>query len=124
MLKSKAIRKIFITTLSMFVLLIVYSLPNLDDSYTLRTNLEIESATGLYTNNLYLLNSDGYLVKSKILLEGSNLEDKVSEILKQLTIQEENHFPKGLFPYIPKGTKVLNVYVEKDKYRLIFLRNF
>ena len=124
MLKSKAIRKIFITTLSMFVLLIVYSLPNLDDSYTLRTNLEIESATGLYTNNLYLLNSDGYLVKSKILLEGSNLEDKVSEILNQLTIHEENQFPKGLFPYIPKATKVLNVLSGERQVSVDFSKEF
>ena len=82
MLKSKAIRKIFITTLSLFVLLVAYSLPSLEDSYTLKTNLEIESATGLATDNIYLLNSNGYLVKSRILLESSDLEKKIREILK------------------------------------------
>lgn len=109
MLKSKAIRKIFVTTLSLFILLIVYSLPTLEEPYTLKTNLEIENTTGLYTNNLYLLNSDGYLVKSKIFLDSSDLEGKIKEILNELTIQEENRFPKGLYPYIPKETKVLNV---------------
>ena len=76
MLKSKAIRKIFVTTLSLFVLLVAYSLPSLDDTYTLKTNLEIESATGLATDNIYLLNSNGYLVKSRILLESTDLEKK------------------------------------------------
>ena len=109
MLKSKAIRKIFVTTLSLFILLIVYSLPTLEEPYTLKTNLEIENTIGLYTNNLYLLNSDGYLVKSKIFLDSSDLEGKIKEILNELTIQEENRFPKGLYPYIPKETKVLNV---------------
>ena len=109
MLKSKAIRKIFVTTLSLFILLIVYSLPTLEEPYTLKTNLEIENTTGLYTNNLYLLNSDGYLVKSKIFLDSSDLEGKIKEILNELTIQEENRFPKGLYPYIPKEAKVLNV---------------
>ena len=109
MLISKAIRKIFVTTLSLFILLIVYSLPTLEEPYTLKTNLEIENTTGLYTNNLYLLNSDGYLVKSKIFLDSSDLEGKIKEILNELTIQEENRFPKGLYPYIPKETKVLNV---------------
>ena len=109
MLKSKDNKKIFVTTLSLFILLIVYSLPTIEEPYTLKTNLEIENTTGLYTNNLYLLNSDGYLVKSKIFLDSSDLEGKIKEILNELTIQEENRFPKGLYPYIPKETKVLNV---------------
>lgn len=109
MLKSRAIRKIFITTLSLFIFLFVYSLPTLDNSYVLKTNLEIESTTGLATDNIYLLNDSGYLVKSRVLLEGRTLKDKIGEILDQLTIRDENHFPKGLFPYIPKDTEVLNI---------------
>ena len=124
MLKSKAIRKIFITTLSLFILLIVYSLPTVDNSYTLKTNLEIENTTGLYSNNLYLLNSDGYLVKSKVLLESSDIKEKVSEIIDQLTIQENNYLPRGLFPYIPKGTKVLNILSGKKQITIDFSKEF
>ena len=124
MLKSRAIRKIFITTLSLFIFLFVYSLPNLDDSYTLRTNLEIESTTGLATNNIYLLNDEGYLVKSRILLESSEIEDKISELLDSLIVQEENHFPKGLYPYIPEGTKVLNVLCGEGIVTIDFSKEF
>ena len=124
MLKSKAIRKIFITTLSLFVLLVAYSLPSLDDTYTLKTNLEIESATGLATDNIYLLNSDGYLVKSRILLESSDLEKKIREILGQLTVQDDNYFPKGLFPYIPKNTKILNVLCGEKQVSIDFSKEF
>lgn len=124
MLKSKAIRKIFVTTLSLFILLIVYSLPTLEEPYTLKTNLEIENTTGLYTNNLYLLNSDGYLVKSKIFLDSSDLEGKIKNILNELTVQEENHFPKGLYPYIPKKTKVLNVLCGERQVTIDFSSEF
>lgn len=124
MLKSKAIRKIFITTLSLFIFLFVYSLPILDDSYVLRTNLEIESTTGLATDNIYLLNEDGYLVKSRVLLEGTTLEDKIKEILEQLIISDDNHFPKGLFAYIPKNTKVLNVLCGEGKVTVDFSSQF
>ena len=86
MLKSRAIRKIFITTLSLFVFLFVYSLPSLEDNYTVKTNLEIESTTGLATDNIYLLNDDGYLVKSRILLESDDLRTQVLEIINQLTV--------------------------------------
>ena len=124
MLKSKAIRKIFVTTLSLFVLLVAYSLPSLDDTYTLKTNLEIESATGLATDNIYLLNSNGYLVKSRILLESTDLEKKIREILEQLTVEDDNYFPKGLFPYIPKGTKVLNVLCGEKQVSIDFSKEF
>lgn len=124
MLKSKAIRKIFITTLSLFIFLFVYSLPTLDDSYALKTNLEIESTTGLATDNIYLLNEDGYLVKSRVLLEGTTLEDKIKEILEQLIISDDNHFPKGLFAYIPKNTKVLNVLCGEGKVTIDFSSQF
>lgn len=124
MLKSRAIRKIFITTLSLFIFLVVYSLPILDNSYVLKTNLEIESTTGLATDNIYLLNDDGYLVKSRVLLEGTTLEDRIAEVLDQLTVRDENHFPKGLFPYIPKGTKVLNILHGEGKVTVDFSHEF
>lgn len=124
MLKSRAIRKIFITTLSLFIFLVVYSLPTLDNSYVLKTNLEIESTTGLATDNIYLLNDDGYLVKSRVLLEGATLEDRIAEVLDQLTVRDENHFPKGLFPYIPKGTKVLNILHGEGKVTVDFSHEF
>ena len=124
MLKSRAIRKIFITTLSLFIFLVVYSLPTLDNSYVLKTNLEIESTTGLATDNIYLLNDDGYLVKSRVLLEGPTLEDRIAEVLDQLTVRDENHFPKGLFPYIHKGTKVLNILHGEGKVTVDFSHEF
>ena len=124
MLKSRAIRKIFITTLSLFVFLFVYSLPSLEDNYTVKTNLEIESTTGLATDNIYLLNDDGYLVKSRILLESDDLRTQVLEIINQLTVNEKNYFPKGLSPYIPKGTKVLDVLCGDDMVTIDFSKEF
>ena len=61
MLKKKALRKIFITTLTAFVLLVTYSIPNLSKDNTLKTNLEIEYITGIGTNYIYLL--DIYLIQ-------------------------------------------------------------
>ena len=86
--------------------------------------MEIESATGLATDNIYLLNSDGYLVKSRILLESSDLEKKIREILGQLTVQDDNYFPKGLFPYIPKNTKILNVLCGEKQVSIDFSKEF
>ena len=70
MLKKRALRKIFITTLTAFILLVLYSIPNMNkDGEVLKTNLEIEYITGIGTDNIYLLDENNYLVKTKILLD-------------------------------------------------------
>ena len=59
MLRKKALRKIFITTLSAFILLVVYSIPNMTkNDNAIRTNLEVEYITGIGTNNIYLLDKN------------------------------------------------------------------
>ena len=73
MLKKKAIRKIFITTLTAFILLVAYSIPNMvDEEKTIKTNLEVEYITGIGTNHIYLLDKNNYLVKTNILLDKTN----------------------------------------------------
>ena len=67
MLKKRAIRKIFITTLTAFILLVLYSIPNISNNEkVLKTNLEVEYITGIGTNNIYLLDKNNYLVKMVI----------------------------------------------------------
>lgn len=124
MLRTKALRKIFITTLSLFILLFIYSIPGAESKYTLKTNLEIENVTGLYTNSIYLLNDADYLVKSRILLDSTNMKEQVLKILDRLTIQEHGEFPNGLFAYIPEGTKVLDVICGEEKVSVDFSKEF
>lgn len=65
MLRTKALRKIFIATLSLFILLFVVTIGTYDDINILRTNVEIEDVSSLKVNSIYLLNDNGLLVKSK-----------------------------------------------------------
>ena len=71
MLRTKALRKIFLTTLTLFVLLTVFTITNSKTENVLKTNLEIEDIAGFKTDVIYLLNDKGLLVKTKILLEGN-----------------------------------------------------
>ena len=88
MIKTKAIRKIFITTVTMFVLLTVFSIPMLNEEDALRVNFLIEEENNIDTNNIYLLSENGYLVKSKILFDNDNLRDKVLKVLNNLIENE------------------------------------
>ncbi|MBQ2640314.1 MAG: GerMN domain-containing protein [Bacilli bacterium] len=124
MLKTKAIRKIFITTLTLFILLVVYSIPNTINNNVLKTNLEVETTTGLYTNNIYLLNSDNFLVKTKILLDSNSLEAKIRKIINNLTISNNSKFSNGLKSYIPRGTKLLDINYNDKLVTLNFSKEF
>lgn len=120
MLKKKALRKIFITTLTAFVLLVVYSIPSLYQDDALKTNLEVEYITGIGTNNIYLLDKNDYLVKTKILLDSTTKEEQVRKLIKNLTINDNAKFPDGLKATIPENTKLLEVYYDEHYLTLNF----
>lgn len=109
MLRTKAIRKIFLTTLTLFILLTVFTITNYKNENVLRTNLEIEDIAGLKTNVIYLLNDEGLLVQDKVLLDGSSVEEKIEKLLINLTEGSTGSFADGLSKVIPKGTVVNNV---------------
>ena len=120
MLKRKALRKIFITTLTMFIILTIYTIPNTENKNVLRTNLEIEDITNITTDNIYLINKDNYLVKTKIFIDD---KDKIKSIINYLTI-DNNKIPVSLNGYIPQNTKLLNYNLDEDYLILNFSKEF
>ena len=122
MLRTKALRKIFLTTLTLFVLLTVFTITNSKTENVLKTNLEIEDIAGFKTDVIYLLNDKGLLVKTKILLEGNTAEEKINKLLLNLTEVSSNSFPEGLKKLIPKGTVVNNVMVGNNLVTVDFSR--
>ena len=111
MLRTKAIRKIFLTTLTVFILLTVFTITNYNNDNVLRTNLEIEDISGLKTNVIYLLNDEGLLVQDRVLLDGSSVEEKIEKLLINLIEGSTCSFADGLSKVIPKGTIIKNVMV-------------
>lgn len=111
MLRTKAIRKIFLTTLTVFILLTVFTITNYKNENVLRTNLEIDDIAGLKTNVIYLINDEGLLVQDRVLLDGSSVEEKIEKLLINLTEGSTGSFADGLSKVIPKGTVVNNVMV-------------
>ena len=120
MLKKKALRKIFITTLTAFVLLTIFSIPNLYEEDSIKANLEIEYITGIGTNNIYLLDNNGYLVKSKILLDAKDKKEMIKQIIKNLTISDNSKFPSGLKAPIPEDVKLQEIFYDENIVSLNF----
>ena len=111
MLRTKALKKIFLTTLSLFILLTVFTITNYKNDNVIRTNLEIEEVVGLKTNNIYLLNDKGLLIQTKVLLDGATQEEKIKKLIINLTEGGSNSFSDGLEKVIPRGTSVNNVII-------------
>lgn len=111
MLRTKALKKIFLTTLSLFILLTVFTIANYKNDNVIRTNLEIEEVVGLKTNNIYLLNDKGLLIQTKVLLDGATQEEKIKKLIINLTEGGSNSFSDGLEKVIPRGTSVNNVII-------------
>lgn len=113
MIKTKAIRKIFITTVTMFIFLTVFSIPMLNKEEALRVNFEINDNV-IDTNNIYLLSENGYLVKSNILFDSNNLRDKVLKVLNSLIENENSKYSNNLKGVIPYNVKILDVFCGND----------
>lgn len=123
MLKKKALRKMFITTLSMLIILTIYTIPTTQKNNVLRTNLEIEDITNLSTDKIYLLNKNNYLVKTDVFIDSNKLENKIKKIIEYLTINN-NKIPSTLNGYIPKNTKLIDFNIESNSLLLNFSKEF
>ena len=111
-MRTKIIKKIFNTTITMFIILTIFTLKTTSNSNVLRTNVEIDDITNLTTNNIYLLNKNNLLVKTKVFINNKKNKE-IESIIKYLTITN-NKTPVGLKTYIPKNTKILNYKLEKN----------
>ena len=103
MLRKKALKRIGLTTLVLFIMLVTFSFDML--SQDKNTNLdEVEYVSNLNTTHIYLLNKDNYLVKVDILINPEDVSKQALEILKNLyTNNKKYNNLKGL---IPSNTKI------------------
>ncbi len=113
MLRKKALRKILVTTFAVFILLVMYLLPN-TKSNVLNVETKVEYVDNLETDVVYLLNNDRYLVKCNLLLEGDSALTKAQSMIKSLTINQNKNLPSGFTGIIPEKTKLLDINL-KDK---------
>ena len=113
MLRKKALRKMFITTLSMLIILTVYTIPTTSKPNVLRTNLEIEDITNLKTDKIYLLNKENYLVKTDVFIDSKKIEKRIEKIIDYLIINN-NKTP----------SKLLDINIESNSVLLNFSKEF
>lgn len=119
MLKKRLLQKLFTTTLILFLILTISTIPVTlqKKPQVLRTNLEINDITNLPSTPIYLLNKNNLLVRTDIFID--NKKEIIPKIINYLTIGNTS-IPKSLQGYIPKKVKLLKYFIIKNTINLDF----
>lgn len=124
MIKSKAIRKIFVTTMTLFIILTVFSITLVQSDESIPVNLEFEEVSSISTNSIYLLNKSGHLVKANILLDSDKVYDNILKILNNLVRSDASKFSNGLMGTIPENVKINEVICGSELVTIDFSKDF
>lgn len=110
MLKKKALNRIFITTVSLFIVFVIYSLNLKDNDVTIYN--DTYHITNNDKTNIYALNNENLLVRTTVYIDNSlSIENKTNEVLN-IMIEKNNKnalLPSDLKPILPKNTKINSI---------------
>lgn len=124
MIKQKALRKILITSITLFIILSIYLIPNIKYNDVLETNLELKYVSSIGTNYIYLLDKNNYLVKTKISITEKDDKIKVKKIINNLINNSKSSYSDNLKAPLNKNVKLLDVEVDKDVAIINFSKEF
>ncbi len=122
MIKKKLLRQILIATSALFALLLVYLMPREEN---LEISQELEYIEEVSTNPIFLLDDYNYLVKTKIVINSSDIESKVKELLETLISGGigENKIPNGFRSILPSDTRILSVKYDNNLIKIDFSKD-
>ena len=118
MLKKNALRRICISTFSLFILLLLCIFPNNETSYP----EEIISINAL-TMPLYIKDQNGYVARTNIIKKKDNDIEYIINLLTKGSLYE-NYLPVNFEPLIPENTKLLNYSLNDKVLKLNFSKEF
>lgn len=112
-LKRIGLRKVAVTTVSLFLIGLIYLLPNKEE---VKVNESISYIEEDNLTDVFLIDNNGYVSEITVALTNNeSLEEKLSEKIKVLIEEDmDNVKPSGFKGIIPKNTKVVSLKVEND----------
>lgn len=121
MLKRKAIRKIFITTFVLLILLSIYLIPSNITSNKSRNIVKYSKPRDI---SIYLVNESSQLTKVNFKVKNEDLNTTIKDIINKLTIGGDSTVPDGLYGLIPKNIELIDVNVDENIAYLNFSKGF
>lgn len=119
MLKKFSIKKILVSTITLFALFLVYLIPkNVDNTLEdVKQKLEYVDTQAI-TSNIYLLDSNNFLARAEVVVStlDTEIESRAKELLEVLIKDGngESKIPNGFKSLLPSDTKILSVKYEEN----------
>ena len=123
MLKKGIIRRITISSLALFILLVTYFFPTKLESQDYKQILNyIDTQKGV----VYLLNKESYVARVNMVLNDKETLEKIKDIISILTLnsKESAYIPDRFFGVIPTNTKINNLSLENKLLKIDFSKEF
>lgn len=128
MLKKMSVRKLMVATLTLFILMVLYLMP--DSVIDKSLDIEHNNIEYVYSNSLdviFLLDSNDYVARTKInSVDTDDVSKKASDLVEGLIIggAKSNIIPNGFRSIIPSGTSILNLNLEDKILTIDFSSEF
>jgi len=124
MLTKKVLRKMFVTSSIVVIILLIYLMPGVIElnNNDITTSVEYVDLT---SNVIYLVDNDGLLVEVTIsVVDDGNVVNKIKNLIKNLNDASEEIIPNGLNCVMPNEIKLLDVNIDENIANLNFSKEF
>ncbi len=121
MLKKKALNRIFITTIALCIVMVIYTFTKIEKDTTVYDDYIYQTSDNKQV--IYTLNENNILSKSQVYLnKKQTLEEQVKNLL-EIMIEKNNKnslLPSYLKPILPQNTKIISVKLVEDILKINF----
>ena len=129
MLKRISVRKITLATFTLFVLLLMYLLPNNTKDLKIPQTEQYVNLDTTNMHEIYLLDKNNYIARTTISYVNSNdksIESKAQELIEAMIIggKKESLIPNGFKAIIPVDTKILSIKFDNGTLKIDFSNDF
>ena len=117
-----SIRKIIISTFTLFILLIIYLIPSNDENEIELKNSGVEYTYSNNLNPIYLLDSNDYVARTSIKTCACDGVERAKDLLEGLIIdgKKSNIIPNGFKSIIPSETQILDLQLQEGTLTINF----
>ena len=123
MLKKISIRKIILSSLALFAMLLIYIIPSNEKDLDIKEELEYVN-TDIESTPIFLMDQNSYVALTNVALNETSIINKAKELIKVLTIGKmDSKVPSGFSAIIPANTEVLSIGYENGIIKVDFSKD-
>lgn len=126
MLKKRSIKKIITSSLVLCIAFLIYFIPT-EKEITINIKEEIEYVNNeIKTHDIYLLDSNNYISRTKIRITSTTNEDIAKELINALIQNgiKQDFIPSGFKPTINSNTKINSLKIDNETLKLDLSKDY